>query len=87
MLKQYIDYYYLESNIELCDKYNLEKSYFWASKTLAKNEILKVIKTEQFSRKDSDEMIVRYKTLIGIIAESLYNNYKLDKQKTNKPST
>lgn len=87
MLKQYIDYYYLESNGKLCDKYDLERSYFRASKTPSKNEILKVIKTEQSTRKDSDEMIVRYKNLIGIIADSLYNNYKLDKQKNNKPNS
>ena len=86
-LKQYIDYYYLESNSELCDKYDLEKSYFRTSKTPTKNEILEIIKTEQSTRKDSGEMIVRYKTLIGIIAGSLYHNYKLDKRKSDKSSS
>lgn len=78
ILKQYIDCYYIESNIEFCRKYDLDKSYFEVSKQYSKGETLNAVKTEQLIRKKNDVMVDRYKNLIGIMAESLYHNYKME---------
>ena len=75
-LKQYIDFYFLESNKELCQKYNFDMSYFEVSKKYTKDQVLRFIESEQILRSQNGLVGDRYRKLIGILAQALYNNYK-----------
>lgn len=80
-LKEYIDGYFLESNHEFCNTYNLNANYFDASKKHSKEELLNAVKAEQEDRIKSGKMVNRYRDLIAIITESLYHNYKKETKK------
>ncbi len=75
-LKQYIDSYYLDSNLEFSEKYDLDKSFFEINKKVSKVEIIELIKNEQSKRAQNNLIINRYKELTGVMAELLFKYHK-----------
>lgn len=76
ILKQYIDSYYLESNLEFSEKYDLDKGFFEVNKKVSKVEIIELIKNEQSKRAQNNLIINRYKELTGIMGELLFKLHK-----------
>ena len=58
-LKSYIDTYYLESNIQLCNQYGLDEKYFKPSQSFGKPEILDIIAHEAYQRSMNKSAIIR----------------------------
>ncbi|PHR74621.1 MAG: hypothetical protein COA67_00670 [Lutibacter sp.] len=71
-LKEYIDSYFYESNLDFCNKYDLDKSYFAATKKYSKNEILDIIRNEMQDRITNNTMLSNYKELNGILTEVIF---------------
>lgn len=82
-LKDYIDSYYYESNIDFCNKYGFDKQNFTPSKVYSKNEIIELIKNEMETRMDNNLMLNYYKELTGIMAEALLIS-KINKKQQKK---
>jgi len=75
-LKEYIDSYFYESNLALCNKYNLDERYFAVSKKYEKNEILEIIRSEDHLRDADNTLLKKYRKLSGIMAEACFHSYK-----------
>jgi hypothetical protein len=68
-LKAYIDTFYLNSNYQLCKKYNLDEAYFAPSTVYNKREILNIIAKEAKRRaKNKTRIIKDYRTLSARMA-------------------
>ncbi|MFH4964307.1 hypothetical protein V8G69_04825 [Gaetbulibacter sp. M235] len=78
-LKEYIDSYFYESNLNFCNKYGLDKSYFALSKKYSKNEILNIVRNEMQDRVTNNTMLNNYKELTGIMAEAIFHYNKIKK--------
>jgi len=70
LLKQYVDSYFLPSNIEFCAKYGIDKNYFHCSDQYSKNQMIRMIKKEEKKRISDNSMTNFYKELSGIMAET-----------------
>jgi hypothetical protein len=68
-LKNYIDSYFLETNLRFAEDFNLDKGYFQTDQMIAKGEILNHIKKEVKSR--ADKIQIRKLKLISILSEAL----------------
>lgn len=69
-LKSYIDTYYFDSNIQLCNQYNLDETYFLPAKRLRKSEIMELIFEEGRQRSlDKSSIIKNYRMLSSIMVE------------------
>lgn len=84
-LKNYIDSYFYESNLNFCNRYGFEKSYFAPSKKISKNEILEMVKKEMEYRISNNTMINYYKKLSGIMAQAMLNCNEINKNVNYQP--
>ena len=50
-LKSYVDAYFQESNIKLCETYGLDASYFHEEQAITKSEIMNIVRNEMKRRK------------------------------------
>lgn len=57
-LKSYIDTYYLDSNLQLCQEYGLSETYFTPSRSFSKSEIMDVIFDEAQRRSSNKSAII-----------------------------
>ncbi|MEZ4802520.1 MAG: hypothetical protein R2797_07075 [Gelidibacter sp.] len=73
---EYIDFYFLESNLEFCKKYNLDASYFNAKPSLDKSKIIELFKEKESNRKSSAWLINYYKNLSAVMLELNLNSIK-----------
>ena len=80
-LKSYVDSYYLESNISLCEKFDLETNHFLPAEQISKPQIFDIIKTENQHRLSNMPVIIeKYRTLTATMAETCLELVKdLDK--------
>lgn len=69
-LKQYIDSYFLSSNIEFCNKYEINKNHFHSPAKYSKDQIIRIIKKEEQQRISNNSMVNFYKELTGLMAET-----------------
>ena len=84
VLKQYTDNYYLNSNIEFCNQYAIDPSYFESTNQNSKIDVLKLVQEEEQKRISSSSTLAYYKKLSATMAETclyLINNQpKSDKE-------
>ena len=69
-LRSYIDSYYLDSNIQLCNQYDLNETYFKSSRSFSKVEIIDIIINEAHQRTlNKSEIIKNYQMLSAKMIE------------------
>lgn len=69
-LKGYVDAFFLEENLQLCNRYALDPGYFRAPDVCSKMEIIEAIRLEQESRKGNPaELLERYRQIAGKMIE------------------
>jgi hypothetical protein len=76
ILKQYIDAYYLASNLLFVERHSLDKSFFEINNKFTKEEIIECIKNEQIRRSKEQTVLENYKKLTGRMAELLFKLHK-----------
>lgn len=64
-LKSYIDTYYFDSNILLCNQYNLDKLYFLPTERFSKSEIIDIILNEGDQRSLDKSTIIKNNQMLS----------------------
>lgn len=70
ILKQYIDSYFLNANIEFCKKFGIDINYFEVQKHYSKTDIMVIIKNEEKKRISNNYATKYYRLLSALMAET-----------------